>query len=244
MVQARTTGLTPYGVAISVLCGLVVPAADAAPAAGMTQDRPAAGAALPLFSFDIPAQSLAAALGRYADISGQSTVFSSEMVAGRTSAAVQGRFSAAEALRRLLDGSGLIMEQHHSRSGDTFLLQPDDKPGASSSGGVASFHQGGYPGLLQDRVWQALCGDARTMPGKYRILFRFRIDQSGRLTEVQLLSSTGQTARDAAVLEAVRHVQLDAPPLAAMMQQALTMLLLPDDANGNNAGLQCHREVP
>lgn len=234
MVPSPASSVTRYGIALSMLCGLTVPTWTAAQVVGTGE---------PLYEFDIPAQSLSVALGRYADVSGQSTVFSSEMVAGRTSSAVDGRYSAGDALRHLLAGSGLIAQQHHSGLGDIFLLQVDDTPAASATDIDARVHRGAYPGLLQTRVWQALCADARTAPGNYRILFRFRIDQNGRLADAQLLSSSGNAARDFALLEVVQRVQLEAPPPAVLAQQDLTMLLLPEDANGRHNGPECHREA-
>jgi TonB family protein len=249
--RIHSARLSRRGVALWMLCGFASPAL-AGIGAGVGA-RAADGADLPppadmqhgvmqdsVHDFNIPAQPLAAALNRYADISGQSTVFSSEMAAGRTSSAVQGRYASENALRLLLDGTGLIVEKHPSSLGDIFLLKENSQPDAPRAGVATLFSQGGYPGLIQARVWQALCADTRTAPGRYRILFRFEVDAAGRLADARLLSSTGNNSRDAALLDALRRVQVDVPPPAAVLQQPLTMLLLPDDPH---AAPQCDREA-
>lgn len=59
------------------------------------------------FSFDIPAQSMKSALDAFVEITGWQLGYPSDLVADSTSAGVSGSMTAAEALSRLLSGSGL-----------------------------------------------------------------------------------------------------------------------------------------
>lgn len=60
------------------------------------------------YVFDIPAQPLAAALGAYAQVTGESLFFDGELAAGKHSARVSGELAAGAALNRLLDGTRLV----------------------------------------------------------------------------------------------------------------------------------------
>lgn len=73
-------------------------------------------------AFDIPAGSLAMALNRFADASGVQLVYDSALVQGQSVAALSGRMSADQALRRLLAGTGITF---HLGAANTVTL---DKP--------------------------------------------------------------------------------------------------------------------
>lgn len=68
---------------------------------------PAAVQAQQALAFDIPAQSLAAALGQFGQQGGQQVLFDEAVVAGRQSTAIQGSYAPREALERLLAGTGV-----------------------------------------------------------------------------------------------------------------------------------------
>lgn len=70
-------------------------------------------------AFDIPAGPLADSLRRYAEATGLQTVYSSGLVEGLRSPAVQGRHTAADGLSVLLAGTGLSARQ----SGSTIALE-------------------------------------------------------------------------------------------------------------------------
>lgn len=75
--------------------------------------------------FSIPAGTLREALDTLASQSGITVMYSPELVAGKTSRGLSGRFGATEALRRLLDGSGLEAQA----AGDaTFTLKQASQP--------------------------------------------------------------------------------------------------------------------
>ncbi len=78
----------------------LIPSAIAAPAANQARTQ----------TSHIEAQPLGAALKEFAAQAGIQLLFSESDAAGRQSASLEGAFSAAEALQRLLAGSGLVFE--------------------------------------------------------------------------------------------------------------------------------------
>lgn len=66
--------------------------------------------------FDIPAQSIATALRVYAEKTGEQVVFFSEVGSGKQSGSVEGRLTSDEALRRLLDNTGLKARRINQRT--------------------------------------------------------------------------------------------------------------------------------
>ncbi|PBI85524.1 Ferric-pseudobactin 358 receptor precursor [Variovorax boronicumulans] len=201
------------------------------------EDAPRAVAASPLLDFDIPVQPLNAALNRYAEISGQPALFPSDIIGLRTSTAVRGRFSAEAALQMMLQGTGLVAEKRSSGLGHTFVLK--EVAGAASTprdGLQALFSEEGYAGLLQARVWKALCANGRTRPGDYSALLRFHLGADGRIGDVRLIGTSGEGGRDAALLDTLRGVHIDRRPPAAIVRRALTMRIAPAVPS---AGPQC-----
>lgn len=75
--------------------------------------------------YDVPAQPLGSALLEVARLSGQSVVVGTDLVVGRRSPRLKGRFAPAEALDRILAGSGLRAE----RVGDNFVVTRDPAAG-------------------------------------------------------------------------------------------------------------------
>jgi TonB family protein len=239
MLASNATSLIRQRVALSVLCGLTV----SAWAAG---ERPLSSAReiqLPVVAeassqpldFNIPAQSLAAALNQYGAISDQPAVFASDLVIGRTSSTVQGKYSAEAGLRLLLQGSGLSFEKITSELGTTFLLTETGKPATHAT--LAAFYGlTGYPGLIQARIQEILCADPLTMPGQYNTLFRFQLDGDGNVRNVILLDSTGSARRDDALLKALQRGSVNLSPPPMVVGQPLTMHLRRSD---QDAGSQC-----
>ncbi|WP_168735269.1 TonB C-terminal domain-containing protein [Pseudothauera rhizosphaerae] len=185
------------------------------------------------FDFDIPTQPLEAALDRYAQATGRPTLLPSDLLGGRTSSPVRGRYSAEVGLQMLLQGSGLAAARRRSRLGQTFVLQQAEVAVGRRSGLAALFGEAGYAGLLQARIWQSLCADARTRPADYSVLLRFLPGTDGRLYDVRLLGSSGDAERDAALLGALQRVRIERAPPPAIARQALTMMIRSNDsANG------------
>jgi TonB family protein len=221
-----------HGAALWLLCGLAASMAFAVAGAanvgniGNVQEKNAAAdtdSAPDAIDFDIPSQPLAAALNRYASLSRRPALFSSEIVAGRMSSAVHGRYAPHIALRLLLEGTGVVAEAVEAGPADAFVLKEIAAPAAALNPAAGD----GYQGLVQAGVWRALCSDARTVPGAYRSLLRFQVDAAGRLHDAQLLESTGNARRDAALLDTLRTVHIDSAPPPEMAEQTLTMSVLP-----------------
>jgi TonB family protein len=235
MPASNAAGLTRPGIiALCVLSGLSAPVWAADGIGASASGSVPAEAGMPELAgqahdaeldFDIPAQALTAALKEYAGLTLQSTIFRSEIVAGKTSTPVHGRYSAEAALRLLLADTGLVVEKMGSGPTAAFVLKIGG--GAVAAAARKSPRSlAGYPSLVQTRVWETLCSDLRTMPGEYRMLLRFRVDAAGRVQRPSLLNSTGDPYRDAAVLEILQRVQLAVPP-PPDMRQPVTMLILP-----------------
>ncbi|WGD30704.1 TonB-dependent receptor [Ancylobacter sp. WKF20] len=92
---------------VALLASVALSVMAAAPAARAQGTSPATATASRALSLDIRAQPLGAALTAFADQAGLRLLFPSSLVAGRTSAALIGRFTREEALARLLGGTGL-----------------------------------------------------------------------------------------------------------------------------------------
>jgi TonB family protein len=217
------------------LCGLV--ACSAAAAEGLGLPAADGGSNAPPHNpidFNIPAQPLAAALNRYASLSSRPALFSSEIVAGRTSSAVLGRYAPEAALQHLLEGTGIVAEKVADGPSDAFVLKEVSAqiaiPPATPVAGD------GYSALIQAGIWQALCSNPGTAPGAYRALLRFQVNAAGGIQAAQLLGSTGNSRRDATLLESVRQVRIDLAPPPDVVQQPLTMIILPGDPH---AGPHC-----
>ncbi|MNR77989.1 hypothetical protein D3C72_86750 [compost metagenome] len=176
-----------------------------------------------LLDFDLPPQALTAALDQYAIVVGRPVVVRDALVQGRTSSAVRGRYTAEAALRILLLHTGLMAESVGTHTPDAFVLKP--VPTNTAGSGQAGLDRS-YDGLLQARVWEALCSDARTSPGNYRSILRFFVDQSGRVRKSRLVVGSGNAQRDAAILAVMSGVRLEAAP-PADLAQPITLILLP-----------------
>lgn len=237
------------------LAGLSVPAqAHAQAGEGAATSQGQAQAQAETLRFDIARQPLNAALEQYGLRTGLPVFFDAALVAGRHSAPVQAVATPAEALGLLLRGTGLVAEYTSAGTGTgagtssgtstgtgAFVLKPQpaapvDAPsaGARATDAAASAH-GSYDGLVQTRIWEAFCANPRTVPGGYRTAMRFVVDATGRIANAFLLHTTGDRARDGAILDTLRQVRIDrAPP--PDMAQPLTMLVLP---RSQTPGLEC-----
>ena len=182
-----------------------------------------------LFDFDLASQPLASALRVYASTVRRPSVFRSEMVAGRTSSALHGRYSAEAALALLLAGTGLAVETVDSGGIQAQVLVA--APMAALALRPSGLSLGDYAGLLQAGVWSGFCEDARTAPGAYRALLRFQVDGAGQVQRPRLLGPSGDALRDAALLEVLQRVRMaQAPP--PDFPQPVTLLIEPHRAHG------------
>lgn len=187
-----------------------------------------AGAVQP---FDLPGQPLKAALALYDTQTHLSVFFPSALVEGRSASAVQGQFAPIDALHRLLDGSGLVAR---AVAPDAFVLMPG--PSLEEGGGVAAPDASAaitlglaYRGRLQARVLQALCAREGLALGTYRLALRMHVDANGRASQVRLLDTTGDRARDAAIVAATAQIDIGQAPVDP--SEPFVLLLRPHTAN-------------
>lgn len=222
-----------------MLCGLTssFPAATAAAAVLPSPDgeatvRAATDSAAATIDFDIPAQALAAALDRFSTLSGRSALFSSALAAERTSSPVRGRYTPRQALQLLLDGTGLTIEEISAGRITTFVLKPAiAEAGSSASAPATLSREDDYDGLIQARVWDGICADARTASGSYRALVRFHVQASGLIAQARLVSSSGDPIRDDALIAVLQHTHIGQTP-PPEMRQPVTMVIFPERAGG------------
>lgn len=191
-------------------------------------------------AFDIAAQPLAAALEQYGRVTGLPVFFDAERVAGRHAAPVHGLFDAQAALDALLAGTGLVADDAGVGATTAFVLKlapavPKPAQPIDAVRTAPATVDRGYDGLVQTRIWEALCAHPRAAPGGYRAAMRFVIDGTGRIAHAFLLHTSGDRARDDAILDALQKLRIDrAPP--PDMAQPLTMLILP---RSQTPGLEC-----
>jgi TonB family protein len=236
MVQTHTAGVTPVGVAFWMLCGLIGSAQAAEGVSQPSAEVPSPGeSASQLFDFHIPAQPLPAALGQFARVTGRSALFPSTLVTEPSSSPVNGRYTPKAALHLLLEGTGLDVEEISAGHTVALVLTPVS-PQVSAAAATAAACANldsllGYDSIVQTRVWEAICANPNTARSSYRGVLSFEVDPAGRIRRARLLRSTGDGQRDAALLEILHRVRIDQPP-PPDMEQPLTMLILPEQADG------------
>lgn len=182
--------------------------------------------------FDIGPQPLSSAVKAFSDVTGESLLVDERLLVGRVSPGVRGVFTAEDALKRLLAGSGLRERYASDRA---FTLEPQESPRREVPSGAqmpaaeaADPVAESYAASLQDALENALCRVDGAQPGSYRLALQLWIDGGGEVAKVRLLGSTGQPPRDAAIQAALGALRLDPPP--AGIEQPLTLLLLPAGA--------------
>ncbi len=199
---ASTRAHALVGCAAALALGLVCQAAHAQPAA---KDG---------ILFDLPAQPLKKALALYDARANLSVFFPSELAEGKTSSAVHGVFTPEEALRRLLDGTGLAVQ---TAAAEAFVLVPSpaatpDGAAGAAPGASARMSANAYESLVQARIFQALCKADGAAFGSYRMALRVQVGTAGQVRQASLLDTTGNRARDAAILGAVRQLDIGQAP--------------------------------
>ena len=223
--RAFVSGLTCTVVCVCIAWGSTAKAVAAGTDVQSADAATRASSESQMLDFDLPAQPLAAALAQYAAVSGRSVMFIDEWVAGRTSAPVRGRHAPHAALRALLAGTGFTADDVDTQLSGAFILKR-----VAAASGVASTAGSprGYDAMVQARVWDALCADLRTAPGHYRAILQLQVTESGRISQARLVSSSGDPARDAAMLAALAPLKMDRPP-PVDLALPLTLAILPHD---------------
>ena len=137
-------------------------------------------------AFDIPAGSLGDALNLYAAQADQQIFFSGEMVAGLRSPGLRGRFTPAEALNRLLRGSGLVSAE--TRPGVVFLRR----------GGAATAEVDDETRLEEIIVTGSLLRSSGELASPVLVIDREALDRRGLGTVADTLAALPQNYAGAA----------------------------------------------
>lgn len=201
------------------------------PAMALAQDT--VDAAHTQYTFDVPAQPLPEALQSYGEITGVAVLIDARLLGGLRSTALSGRYARRDALQRMLGGTGLA--PHFVENGaftlvpvgsvDADEVLPDATPMPAPSLPERTRQRGAQ--VIQHSLEQALCATALTRPGSYRASLRFWLTEPDRrIRAPELLASTGDPVRDAAIVRRVRDLPL--PGLPADLPQPITLLLLPE----------------
>jgi TonB family protein len=175
--------------------------------------------------FDIPAQSLISALETYSTITGREILYNGKLVVDRRSAAIDGAYTPQVALSMLLEGTGLSPRY---MANDALMLQavPRSMPRNLAANTAPSTVVARYYGRVQSRLKTAFCVDDRTQPGEYHVAVSFWIGATGLVSDVELLGSTGEAARDAMIDRTLRTLAIDAPPPPGFAQP-VTLVVAP-----------------
>jgi hypothetical protein len=177
--------------------------------------------------FDIPAQPLGSALSAYGAVTRIQLFVDTELTAGRRSAALKGVFSFESALKSLLTGTGLTVRAIGDQ-GFTLVSLPSAQAGGEPSvpGAISPtvLRFNSYSAAIQDAMRGALCRHEEARPGSYRTLIRLWIGASGAVTDTELITSTGDSARDGMLSGAFQGLAVGAPP-PADLPQPVTLLV-------------------
>jgi len=168
--------------------------------------------------FDVPAQPLAAALEHFMEAAKASVVVDSAVIAGRTSASLQGYFSPEGALRSLLSGTGLDPRSIGFRA---YTLDLSPRVGAAQPSLPFAF----YAAAIQQAVTNALCQHGETRPTHYRVVMRLWISPAGAVNHIRLGGSTGNPSLDTAIGDALEHIDIGAPAPVGLPQPVKLAIL-------------------
>jgi hypothetical protein len=197
--------------------------ATSAPVAAELAGQPAP-TPVAVYVFDWPRQSLHDALQRYSQLTGDSMLYDSGQTAGKMAPPLAGRFTAREALTRLLAGTDL---QARYTAPQAVLLMPRalTRPAPVPPASPAVRQQ--YYGQLQRTVLAALCARPALRTGEYRVALRVGLDGSNVLSDVQA-HATGHPDMEPALRKALSGLPIAPPPPG--FGSPATLLITPEAA--------------
>jgi hypothetical protein len=170
-----------------------------------------------VFDFDVPEQSLVAALQSFMSISNIAVVVDGAMVGKRRSNAIRGTFSPESALQSLLDGTGLD-SRWIGPGVYTLELAPhrvEARPRFVD-----------YAAAVQRAVMLALCRVDETNPLRYRTVIRLWLQPEGTAKQVKLAVSTGSPSDDAAITNTLQRLDVGSP-VPANLPQPIKLAIAP-----------------
>jgi len=200
------------GAVLLIVCALVVRPGPA----NAADDPPTASNPAATLPLDIPSQPLEDALYAFGAKTGIEVFVDGSAVKGRQSTEVKGTFTIAQALRVLLTGTGLEPQLIGARA-ITLSLGRQERPK------TALYRS--YSTTLQNVALRQLCSERDIGLGTYHIAMQLWINESGSVRRVELLSSTGDQARDRRIRNLLEGVAVGKPP--RMLPQPVVMVILP-----------------
>jgi type II secretory pathway component GspD/PulD (secretin) len=199
-------------------CAVVI-AASVLVASGHAADAQYPGT---LLDFNIPSQPLETALNRYGDATGREALYDTSLASGRVSGNLQGKFTANDALERLLSGTGLSARFVAETSFVVLPAPPANRQIGLQAPLPAQRH---YYGLIQDNLLAALCRSSVARPGHYRIVAMFWIGPTGAIEKSRRIGSAGTADVDQQIDAALRSVKFSEPPPAGFEQPVLILIV-------------------
>jgi hypothetical protein len=167
-------------------------------------------------ALDIPAQSLESALYAFGAATGTEIFADGSAVTGRRSNDVKGVLTVAQALRVLLTDTGL--EAHTiGAHAITLSLIPQERS-------KTAFYRS-FSAYLQNAALRQLCREEDIDLGTYRIAMQLWFNDLGGVRRVELLSSTGDQARDRRIQSLLQGISVGKPP--PRLPQPVVMVILP-----------------
>lgn len=228
---------------LALACCLAMLLLLATPAAAAAHGEEGDGVVVRRLNFDLPAQPLDKALSEFGALTGHSVLVDSAMTQGRTTRAVRGTFEPEEALRQLVQGTGLAV-RFSGRQAFTLLPEPGlpvpaypalpaasalALPGPASLpllSGMPAAAAADFAGALQAAITKAMCAAQPEHMGRYRAALQLWIAQDGRIRQARLLESSGLKSRDAQLLAQLKGLAIGRVP-PSELAQPLTILLSP-----------------
>ena len=181
--------------------------------------------------FNIPAMSLERALEAFGAVTKEQLLLDTSMIDGHRSNPVSGRFAPEAALRQMLARTGLAVRPI---AGQGYAVVPASTiKQAVMQGAVSSsaYRFNSYSALIQSALGRALCERTDTAPGTYRAMARLWIGSTGTIDKAELLTSSGDAARDVMLTARLHGLPIGAPP--ADLPQPVTLLVTSEGASKN-----------
>lgn len=189
--------------------------------------------------FDIPAgQPLSEAIEAFSRVSRVQVIYASELVFGRQSPGVQGRFPAETALEALIAGTGLVVR--FTRADAVTLVRPTPTALAVPPGSALPAPDlvlaplrierdetdqnrfRAYMTVLRNDVERALKSNAKTRANeRYSVSLRLWVAPNRAIQRLELVRPTGDNDRDAAISRALQGLVVSEPPPPRMPNPAL-----------------------
>ncbi len=168
--------------------------------------------------FDIPSEALVKALETFAMETGCHLYYDSSLAANRRSASVAGQFSPRAALQALLAGTGYVVTPLVDQNAFTITYPVQQSAGQTppAQNLMASF--GPFLAVMQSAISRKLCADTALQAEPEDIFLSFWIDDSGAISDVQILEPDNDPALNAEIGTDIIGLSFGQRPPAGMPQ--------------------------